>query len=301
MSSEETLDIEATESHSLIKDYVALAKPRLASLVVISSVLGYVLATGMAGWNWIEAFALIIGGFLVTGGSNGLNQVIERHSDKLMSRTADRPLAAGRLSMKEGTAFSVAISLMGLWAIWQFTTFNAFLLALAALLSYAFIYTPMKKKSPWAVFVGAFPGAIPPMLGWIAATGEFGLEPGALFAIQFIWQFPHFWSIAWVLDEDYSKAGFRLLPSKGGRDQQSAFMVLLYSLFLIPVSLLPWMLGTTGLISAVIGVALSSFFCYMAYLFYKEQDIRSAKQLMFTTFFYLPLLQIIFVLDRIQI
>lgn len=301
MSREKTLEITDIEKHSRFTDYVALAKPRLASLVVISAILGYVLATGMADWEWSAALALIVGGFLVTGGSNGYNQVIERYSDKLMTRTANRPLAAERMSLKEGVLFSTLLSLTGLWLLWHFTTPNAFILALAALISYAFIYTPMKKVSPWAVFVGAFPGAIPPMLGWIAATGEFGLEPGALFAIQFIWQFPHFWSIAWVLDEDYKKAGIRLLPSAGERNQRSAFMVLLYSLFLIPVSLLPWVLGTTGLISAVIGVALSSFFSYMAFLFFKEQDERSAKQLMFTTFFYLPILQIIFVLDRVQI
>ena len=195
--------------------------------------------------------------------------------------------------------FSSVVGALGLLLLLVFTNFNAFILGLSALVSYAFIYTPLKKKTPWAVFVGAFPGAIPPMLGWIAATGEFGLEPGALFAIQFIWQFPHFWSIAWVLDDDYKKAGFRLLPSKGGRDQQSAFLVLMYSLFLIPVGILPWALEITGPISAVVGVALSSFFTYMAYLFYIEQDLRSAKQLMFTTFFYLPILQIVFVLDKL--
>ncbi|NNC82689.1 MAG: protoheme IX farnesyltransferase [Flavobacteriales bacterium] len=293
------MDITEIDRPSRFRDIVALAKPRLASLVVISSVLGYGLATGSASWVWTEFWALVLGGFLVTGGSNGLNQVIEYRSDLLMDRTKDRPIAAGRLSQGTGAIFSTLMGLLGLGIIWYFTNTNAFLLALAALLSYVLIYTPLKKVTPWAVFVGAFPGAIPPMLGWIAATGEFGLEPGALFAIQFIWQFPHFWSIAWVLHDDYAKAGFKLLPSAGGKDSRSAFMVLLYSLFLIPVGLLPWALGTTGIISAVVGVALSSFFSYMAFLFYKEQDIRSAKQLMFTTFFYLPVLQIIFVLDRI--
>ena len=299
MSASDSIEMTTRIETSKFGDYVALAKPRLASLVVISSILGYVLYTGWAGIEWGALLALVTGGFLVTGGSNGINQIIERESDKLMKRTQDRPLPAGRLTAVEATVFSVSISLVGLALILFFNNFNAFILALLALLSYAFVYTPMKKKSPWAVLVGAFPGAVPPMLGWIAGAGEFGLVPGALFAIQFIWQFPHFWSIAWVLDEDYSKAGIRLLPSAGGKDQKSAFMVLLYSLFLVPVGLLPWALDITGVISAIVGVALGSFFTYMAYLFYKEQDDRSAKQLMFTTFFYLPVLQIIFVLDRI--
>lgn len=293
------MELSVEHSPSRFRDYVALAKPRLASLVVVSSVLGYVLATGASGLDWTELIALIASGFLVTGGSNGLNQVIERHTDPLMDRTKDRPLAAGRLSAIEATIFSLFIAASGMALLWYFTNTNAFLLSLLALVSYAFMYTPLKRKTTWAVLVGAFPGAVPPMLGWVAATGEFGLIPGALFAIQFIWQFPHFWSIAWVLDEDYRKAGIRLLPSRGEKNQESAFMVLLYSVFLIPVGLLPWALEVTGLISAIIGVALGSFFTYMAYLFYKEQDDRSAKQLMFTTFFYLPIIQIIFVLDRI--
>jgi len=296
---EEKNSIPNTEEVSIVKDFMALLKLRLASLVVISAALGYILATGYTGIDWTTLTALLVGGFMVTGGSNGLNQVIERESDKLMTRTQDRPLPGGRLDMMSALLFSSIIGASGLAILWYFTNFNAFLLGLLALVTYAFIYTPMKKKSPWAVFVGAFPGAVPPMLGWVAATGKFGLEPGALFAIQFIWQFPHFWSIAWVLDEDYVKAGFKLLPSKGGKDQKSAYMVLLYSLFLIPVSILPWALDITGVISAVVGLALSSFFAYMGYLFYVEQDQRSAKQLMFTTFFYLPLLQIIFVLDKI--
>lgn len=278
---------------------MALMKLRLASLVVISSVLGYILATGWSGIDLSSLLALIIGGVLVTGASNGLNQVYESETDALMDRTKDRPIPTGRLSKKEALVFSIIIGVVGLALLYIYTNLNAFILALIALVSYAGIYTPMKRISSWSVFVGAFPGAIPPMLGYVAATNEFGLIPGALFAIQFIWQFPHFWSIAWVLHEDYSKAGFKMLPSAGGRDRRSAFQIFFYSLFLIPAALLPWMLGETGHISAVVGVALSGLFAYMAFQFYKEQDVRSAKQLMFTTFFYLPLLQILFVLDKI--
>jgi len=281
------------------KDLMALMKLRLASLVVFSSILGYILATGWSGIEVLPLLALIIGGTLVTGASNGLNQVIERDTDQLMERTKDRPLATGRLSVTSAMVFCVIIGILGLGLIWYFTNFRAFVLSLMALVSYVGIYTPMKRMSSWSVFVGAFPGAIPPMLGYVAATGEFGLIPGALFAIQFIWQFPHFWSIAWVLHDDYSKAGFKMLPSAGGKDNASAFQIFLYSLFLIPVSLLPWMLEETGNVSAIICVVLSSVFAVRAYLFYKAQDTKSAKQLMFTTFFYLPLLQIAFVLDKI--
>jgi protoheme IX farnesyltransferase len=278
---------------------MALMKLRLASLVVISSVLGYILATGWSGIIWSELIALIIGGILVTGASNGLNQVYEKDTDALMNRTKDRPIPTGRLTVTEALVFSVLIGLVGLALLYVYTNVNAFILALMALVSYAGVYTPMKRISSWSVFVGAFPGAVPPMLGYVAATNEFGLIPGALFAIQFIWQFPHFWSIAWVLHDDYSLAGFKMLPSKGGRDRRSAFQIFFYSLFLIPVALLPWMLEETGHISAIVSLALSSFFAFRAYLFYKEQDVRSAKQLMFTTFFYLPLLQILFVLDKL--
>lgn len=260
--------------------------------------LGYLLATGWSGVQWPQLLALVIGGTLVTGASNGLNQAMEKDTDALMQRTKDRPLPTGRMTIGTAVVFSLIVGIIGLSTIWYFTNFNAFILSLMALVSYVGIYTPMKPISPWSVFVGAFPGAIPPMLGYVAATGEFGLVPGALFAIQFIWQFPHFWSIAWVLHDDYSRAGFKMLPSAGGRDNTSAYQIFLYSLFLIPVGLLPWMLDETGPISAVVSVGLSSFFAFRAYLFYKEQDVRSARQLMFTTFFYLPLLQIVFVLDR---
>ncbi|MCL4141715.1 UNVERIFIED_CONTAM: hypothetical protein GTU68_065162, partial [Idotea baltica] len=267
---------------SRFRNYVALAKPRLASLVVFSSVLGYILATGVAGLQWSSLLALIVGGFLVTGGSNGLNQVIERETDKLMSRTKDRPLAAERMSVTEATVFSTFISIIGLALIWRFTNFNAFILAVASLVSYAFMYTPLKHKTSWAVLVGAFPGAVPPMLGWVAATGEFGLVPGALFAIQFIIGQvpPRFGSIAWVLDEDYRKAGYSYFGIGWRENQRSAswcFYILCSVIrCMSKLALGAWYYRLTLCCDGC--GRCSSFFCRLyGPLVYKEQDVRSAQ------------------------
>lgn len=288
-----------TENVSKWSSLKELMKFRLTFLVVFSSVLSYVLATGVFNIDWTVLAALIIGGFMVAGASNGFNQIIEIESDALMSRTKDRPLPENRLTIGEATTFCLINAIIGTGILWYFVNFNAALLGLLALLLYAFVYTPMKKKSPWAVFVGAFPGAIPAMLGWIAATNTFGLEAGALFAIQFVWQFPHFWSIAWVLDDDYKLGGIRLLPLKEGRTKRTAFHVLAYTAFLIPVCTFPWLLKMTGIISTVMVIALSVYFVYVAYRLYLDTNEKAAKRLMFASFLYLPLVQILFVLDRL--
>jgi len=256
------------------------------------------LATGFAGIDWLVFTALIIGGTLIAGSSNGLNQVLEKDNDALMTRTNTRPLPENRLSVNEAIGYCVIFGIAGFLILWQFINLNSALLGLLALVLYAFVYTPMKKKSPWAVFVGAFPGAIPAMLGWIAATNTFGLEAGAVFAIQFVWQFPHFWAIAWVLDDDYKLGGIRLLPLKEGRTKRTALHVLAYTAFLIPVCTFPWLLEMTGIISTILAVALSVYFVYVAFKLYQVNDVKAAKRLMFASFIYLPLVQILFVLDR---
>ena len=247
----------------------------------------------------LDLSVLLIAGFLVTGASNGLNQVIERKLDAQMDRTSARPLARGEMSPLEGIVISSLAGSIGVFLLWAFLNPLSGILGAMALFFYVALYTPMKRLSPLAVFVGAFPGAIPPMLGWVACTGTFGVEPGILFAIQFMWQFPHFWAIAWVVDEDYKKAGFRLLPSKGGRDGSSAFQILLYSVFLIPVGMLPWTFGMSGVVSMVIAMLSGVCMSWFAVKLYRSHDTVSAKHLMFASFLYLPVVFLSYVIDKV--
>lgn len=245
-----------------------------------------------------ELILLIVGGFLVTAASNGYNQIIERDLDKLMKRTQNRPLVKQSISVKEALWFSIICTLVGTTLLYFLHPLCA-LLGFLSLFSYVAIYTPMKRVSPWAVFVGAFPGAIPPLLGYVGATGEFGLLPGILFLVQFMWQFPHFWAIAWVLDDDYKLAGFRLLPSSFGRNKASSFQILLFTLVMIVGSLLPWAIEITGIASLLVCSACGLFFYWMALRLHQTQDLKDAKKLMFASFIVLPLIQIIYVIDRI--
>lgn len=276
--------------------YVAFTKLRLTLLVVVSSVIGY--AIGAVNFLWVDVLWLSISGYFVTGASNGFNQVIERDIDALMSRTKKRPLPTGRMTVIEGLILSSLLGISGLIILYVvFNPLSAVLGALA-LFSYVFIYTPLKKHTPWAVFAGAFPGAIPPMLGYVAATATFDLYAGLLFAVQFMWQFPHFWAIAWVADEDYKKANYKLLPSKGGKTAQSAFLILLYTLFLVPVGLLPWSFGLNGTTAAVATSIAAVLFAIPALQFYFYRTDANAKKVMFASFFYLPIVQLIYLLDK---
>ncbi len=279
--------------------YKDFFKLRLTSLVVFSACLGYFFADYNPEHMWSELICLCLGGFLVTGSSNGINQIIERELDAKMNRTNNRPLPTGGMGVNEAWAVAFVSGLSGVALLYFGLNTLSAILGLSALVSYAFIYTPLKQVTSFAVFVGAFPGAVPPMLGWVAATGHFGVEAGMLFAMQFMWQFPHFWAIAWVLDEDYSLGGFRLLPSAGGRDKTSAFQILIYTLFLVPVSLLPWAFNLTGTISLIVISICGIGFSYYAIKLYLSCEIKDAKKLMFASFIYLPVLQLVYVLDRV--
>lgn len=281
------------------RDLKALFKLRLTSMVVMSSAFGYLMATGTSAFSWSSFLLLCLAGFLVTGASNAFNQVLETEQDRLMSRTAERPLPSGSMSRTTALLLALITGFAGVSLLFVVFGTLSGLLGLMALVSYAFVYTPMKQISPWSVFVGAFPGAIPPMLGYVAATGNFGLVPGLLFATQFVWQFVHFWAIAWVLDDDYKKAGFKMLPGKEGRDGTSAYLILLYALFVIPVSLLPWMFDITGNISLVVCVLAGFLMLVPAYQLFVGRDIKVAKKLMFASFIYLPVVQLIYVLDKL--
>lgn len=280
-----------------VSDYAAFTKARLTFLVVISSVIGY--AIGVVHFSWVEVFWLCLSGYMVTGASNGFNQVIEKDIDALMKRTEKRPLPAGTMSVVEALILATILAIGGLIILYFAFNSLAAVLGALALFSYVLIYTPMKKHSSWAVFAGAFPGAIPPMLGYVAATGVFDLYAGLLFAVQFMWQFPHFWAIAWVADADYQKAGYRLLPSKGGKDARSAFLTMLYTLFLIPVALLPWAFDLISTTAALITALAGVLFALPAFKLYFNRTDKAAKAVMFASFFYLPAVQVIYLLDKI--
>jgi len=278
-----------------VKIYMDFTKFRLSALVILSALSGYLFVGGKDG---LQITWLCVGGFLVTAASNGSNQIWERELDILMQRTGKRPLPTKTMGMTEAFLIVSVFLLAGLWMLYQLNL-SSMLLGLAAYVSYVFIYTPMKRVSPWAVFVGAFPGAIPPMLGAVAVTNEFGLIPGVLFFVQFVWQFPHFWAIAWVVYDDYKLGGFSLLPSKSGRSKSSAYQIAAYSLALIPFSLLPWLMGWTSYWTFIIAGVCSIYFFFLSYKLLMTCDTKDARKLMFASFIILPILQFLYVFDRI--
>ena len=279
-----------------VKVYIVFTKFRLSALVVISALTGYLFVGGNDG---LEITLLLVGGMLVTAASNGSNQIWEKDLDKLMKRTERRPIPMGKMSVTEGVIVVLVCLISGTYMLYMINLYSA-LLGLSAFVMYVFIYTPMKRVSPWAVFIGAFPGAIPPMLGAVAATNGVGLVPGVLFFVQFVWQFPHFWAIAWVSFDDYKAGGFSLLPSKEGKSKNSAFQIVAYALALIPFSVLPWVMGWTGIVSLIFVLLLGIVFFLYSYRLLLTCDDKDARKLMFASFIYLPLVQFLYVLDRVE-
>ena len=279
-----------------IKMYMIFIKFRLSALIIISALSGYLFVEGNDGYVLTY---LLIGGLLVTGASNGYNQIWERDLDKLMERTKKRPIPQGNMSVKEGYAVVVFCLLIGTALLYLINIYSA-MLGLFAFGFYVYIYTPLKRITSLAVLVGAIPGAIPPMLGAIACTGEFGLIPGILFFVQFMWQFPHFWAIAWVSHDDYKTGGFSLLPSKKGKSKNSAYQIALYSLVLIPVSLSPWFLGFTGIYSFFVLLVFGTAFFFYAFKLLLTINDKDARKLMFASFIYLPVMQFAYVFDRVD-
>ena len=277
--------------------FFELLKFRLSFTVAFSGGIGYAMAADQSlDWN-LALF--VVAGFMVTGASNILNQIIEIDLDRLMKRTANRPLPSGRLSITEALTFCLVLAFTGVYVLFFHFTPLAGMLAFLSLVLYAFVYTPLKRVGPIAVFVGAFPGALPPLIGWVAVTGVLSVEAFTLFAIQFIWQFPHFWAIAWVLDDDYKKAGFKLLPSNGGRDLNTAFQIMTYALFLIPLGVLPAKFGITGINAALTAVICGVLFLAQTLYLMKECSRKAALQMMFGSFLYLPVVQIAFLIDKV--
>jgi len=280
-----------------LRSVAVLFKLRLASLVVFSAALGYLFGIPAGSFSWSGIIGLCVAGTLLTGASNALNQVLEVREDGLMKRTASRPLVKGALSVPEAVVAAFLAAALATLMLWmQFGPLTG-ILGFLSLFMYVALYTPLKKLSSWAVFVGAFPGAFPPMLGYVAATGHFDLGAGLLFAMQFIWQFPHFWAIAWVLDEDYARAGFRLLPGGRSPDRSAAATILLYTLFVIPVGMLPWVFGFVGPFALVAAILAGLVMVVPAVRLFLSQDTRDARRLMFASFIYLPVVQVAYVLD----
>lgn len=282
-----------------VKAFVELMKMRLSLLVAFSSAFGYALALG-GRVDWMQLAALFVGGWLVSGASCTVNQVLEKDYDKLMKRTQTRPLPTERLTQSESLTFAAIIGLVGLGLLFVTTNLLTVGLAFLSMVLYSVVYTPLKRVGPIAVFVGAFPGALPPLLGWTAATGLITHEALIIFGIQFVWQFPHFWAIAWVADEDYKKAGFKLLPVKGEKDMKTAFQIMTYTLFLIPLGLLPTYFGLTGINSAVIATVCGVLFLASTIKLMKDQSRKSALRIMFGSFLYLPIVQIAYLLDMVK-
>lgn len=289
--------IDLTSSEKL-KAYYELLKPRLSFLVVFSSGFGFLLA-GTGVLNWWNFGGFLLGGFLVSGASVTINQIIEKQYDAIMRRTKDRPLPSNRISNSEAFWFSIFTALAGLALLTLTTNPLAAGMSLLSLILYAFVYTPLKRVGPVAVFVGAIPGALPPLIGWVAASGTLSYEAFIIFSIQFIWQFPHFWAIAWVSDDDYKKAGFKLLPGGGSRDLNTAINIMIYTLFLLPLGLMPSFFGLTGLTSGVVATVCGSLFLAQTFSLMKDVSNQKAKRIMFGSFIYLPIVQITFLLDKI--
>jgi protoheme IX farnesyltransferase len=286
---------------SLYKDFVEITKARLSISVVVSTIAGYLLGfNDEQPFQWGVLFLLAIGGYCMVGASNVFNQIIEVELDAQMDRTKNRPLPSGRISKQNAFILGALLTILGLIILYNVNPKTAMFSAISIFM-YVSLYTPLKTVTPLSVFVGAFPGAIPFMLGWVAATGHFGIEAGTLFIIQFFWQFPHFWAIGWFLYEDYKKAGFFLLPS-GKQDKKTTLQIILYSIWTIMASVIP-VFGFTGNLflskfAAVIVVLLGLWMLFYAFKLHKEMNVKTARKLMLVSVSYISLLQIIYVIDK---
>ena len=279
-------------------DFSKLIKLRLTFLVVFSASISFLIGSKVNGEiNWFNWGKLIIGGFLVTAAANCFNEIIEKDLDKLMKRTMDRPIPSGHMTTGQALVLGLFMGIGGTYLLGGLNIVTG-LLSVFSIILYAFAYTPMKRKSPVAVFIGAIPGALPPLIGYVAARERIDAIALILFGIQFIWQFPHFWAIAWVLDDDYKLAGFRLLPS-GKRNVTSAVITFIFTLILVPVSLLPYLYNFGGIYMATVSLVFSLAFLYLAFMLLRTRQIASAKKLMYGSFIYLPVVQLMFLFDFI--
>ncbi len=280
-----------------LKDYSLLLKPNLSFMVVFSSVIGYLLAPNVS-FEWDKVIILFLGGILVTGGANTINQILEKEGDALMKRTMVRPLPDGRMSTTEAWIIAAVAGFSGaLLLAYEFNPL-AGILSFISLLLYGFAYTPMKRVHPVAVLIGAFPGAFPPLLGWVAATGSIGIGGWVLFLLQFFWQFPHYWAIGWVGYDEYKKAGISMLPSQERSSKFTALQCMFYSIILIPMAIVPRLIGMTGNIGMWVCIACGIMYFAASVAFYINNDHKSARRVMFASFIYLPVVLLALVFDK---
>lgn len=288
------------KKHTFLSDFKEITKFGLSISVMISSVAGYFLGADLTKINYKTLFLLIVGGYCMVGASNIYNQIIEIEPDKIMKRTMNRPLPAGRMKKQHAFYLTLVLTIIGLVALYTINPKTALFGAISIFL-YVSAYTPMKPISPMSVFVGAFPGAIPFMLGWVAATNHFGIEAGMLFLIQFLWQFPHFWAIGWLQFEEYKKAGFNMMPTLE-KNKKASMLIITYTIFMILASLIP-VLHITGqlyltLLGAILVLLSGLLMLYYAIELHKNQNDKTARKLMLSSVLYITLIQLIFVVDK---
>ena len=275
---------------SKVKDYFQLMKFTLSFMVVFSTVVSFLIAPYEKVYTthtMLLVLLLFVAGLLITGSANTINQALEKNTDALMKRTASRPIASGRMGVTEGYIFATVTGLLGVGMMWYFFNLNSAIVGAVSLFIYGFIYTPLKKVNSIAVLVGAIPGALPCLIGWVAATDNFHVEGWVLFGIQFLWQFPHFWAIAWLAHEDYTTAGFKLLPGNKGPTRFTAIQTVMYSALMIPIGVLPYFYKMSGQTSMYILMACNLWMVYTSILLYFKMDKAAARKVMFSSYFYL--------------
>lgn len=295
----ETRKQDASTGSNIVKDFMQLMKFTLSFTVVFSSVVSYLLVPGTS-FDITSVLLLFVGGLLVTGAANAINQITEKDTDAKMNRTASRPVASGRMSVDVAATFSVfsavfGIFIIGLWFNWVAAGIAGFSLFL-----YGFVYTPLKKVHSISVLVGAIPGALPCLIGWAAGDPSLGFGGWVLFSLQFFWQFPHFWAIAWVAHEDYTRAGFKLLPSRGGPTKYAAVQAILYSVILIPIGVFPFVIGMSGWVSLIIVTLANLFMLWQCIRLFNDMDVKAARRVMFSSYVYLPVVLLALLADKLS-
>lgn len=283
-----------------IKDYFLLVKFTLSFTVVFSCVVCYLLAPDVVNYDWKMILLLFAAGMLITGSANAINQSVEKDTDAFMKRTANRPVASGRMSELEANIFATIAGISGVAMMWYYFNPASALLAAFSLFLYAFIYTPLKKINSIAVLVGALPGALPCLIGWVAGNDDFSAGGWILFGMQFLWQFPHFWAIAWVSHTDYTNAGFKLLPSEDGPNKLTAVQTIMYTLLMIPIGILPNYFGLTGSWSLWVVLACNLFMVIQAIRLFKEMNVQAARRVMFSSYIYLPIVLLALLADKVR-